>query len=118
MGYINGLSPTAAAIVEASNYALSIVMGGVGDGPWHRMEEFDDELATRKFDNFQFVNFDVVWKQYPAHKRESAFAVHALMEVPDQYKAIKRMNLLGGGACQRPMNSFPTLLGPPRASQR
>lgn len=114
--YVNGLSPTAAAIVEASNYALSIVMVGVGDGPWHQMEVFDDELPTRKFDNFQFVNFNAVWQQYPAHKRESAFAVHALMEVPDQYREIKRMNLLSSGACQKPLNSLPTLLGPPRSS--
>merc|ERR1712093_390664 len=53
---------TARAIIEASEYPLSIVVVGVGDGPWETME--------------------------------ARFALHALMEIPDQYAFIKRAGLL------------------------
>merc|ERR1719401_756223 len=88
---------TKQAIVEASNYALSIVMVGVGDGPWHLMDQFDDDLPERRFDNFQFVEFSKVFDRYPTERRELAFATHALMEIPDQYRAIKCLGLLREG---------------------
>lgn len=83
---------TEEAIVRASNYALSIVVVGVGDGPWELMEEFDDELPARKFDNFQFVNWEEVKENA---KSEAAFALAALMEIPDQYKLIQKLGYLG-----------------------
>eukprot|EP00961_Rhodomonas_salina_P215413 2909495-Rhodomonas_salina.1 len=42
-------------IVEASKYPTSIVVIGVGNRPWGQMDEFEDELPQRKFDNFKFV---------------------------------------------------------------
>jgi hypothetical protein len=93
-GQVNEVKETADAIVEASNYPISIVMVGVGDGPWEQMNEFDDELPQRRFDNFQFVELEAVFKKYSAKDREAAFAVNALMEVPEQYQEIKRLGLL------------------------
>lgn len=90
-GEVTKPAETAKAIVDASSYALSIVVVGVGDGPWARMEEYDDELPARRFDNFQFVNWNAVKEN---HNTTAAMAVAAMMEVPDQYLAIREMKLL------------------------
>lgn len=111
------VAETTRAIVEASNYALSIVMVGVGDGPWHLMDRFDDDLPERRFDNFQFVEFSRVFDKYPAERREAAFATHALMEVPEQYRAVKRLGLLREGRAMPNFRMPPKPCNPPdRAS--
>ena len=87
-GQVSNKQKDIAAIVEASNHPLSIVAVGVGKGPWEVMEEFDDEIPKRKFDNFQFVNYYKTLKE--SENSEYEFAKSALMEIPDQYNYIKK----------------------------
>ncbi|KAH0984931.1 hypothetical protein GBA52_012108 [Prunus armeniaca] len=88
---------TVDAIVAASKFPLSIVLVGVGDGPWDMMKEFDDNIPARAFDNFQFVNFtEIMSKNMPPSRKETEFALAALMEIPSQYKATIELNILGG----------------------
>ncbi|XP_031744136.1 E3 ubiquitin-protein ligase RGLG2-like isoform X2 [Cucumis sativus] len=84
------------AIVEASKYPLSIILVGVGDGPWDQMSECDDKVPGRQFDNFQFVNFtEIMSKGTSPCKKETEFALQCLMEIPPQYKETTRLQLLG-----------------------
>ncbi|KAK8698350.1 hypothetical protein V6N13_114474 [Hibiscus sabdariffa] len=84
------------SIVNASSYPLSIVLVGVGDGPWEDMKKFDDKIPARDFDNFQFVNFtEIMSKNSSPDEKETAFALAALMEIPLQYKAVMELDILG-----------------------
>ncbi len=87
-GCVNDVSETTKAIVDASNYPLSIICIGVGKGPWDEMIKMDDHIPNRKFDNFQFVDYHKLMKKCENEVVE--FAKNALMEIPIQYNYIKR----------------------------
>lgn len=97
-GTVTHEKETADAIVEACAFPLSIVMVGVGDGPWDTMMRFDDGLPQRTWDNFQFVPFTAVTSG--AKHPRATFAVAALQEIPAQYATIRRLGLLGQGQGQ------------------
>uniref|UniRef100_A0A1J3GQE6 RING-type E3 ubiquitin transferase n=1 Tax=Noccaea caerulescens TaxID=107243 RepID=A0A1J3GQE6_NOCCA len=118
---------TVDAIVQASKLPLSIVLVGVGDGPWDMMREFDDNIPARAFDNFQFVNFTEIMSKNKAQSlKETEFALSALMEIPQQYKATLELNLLGrrnGNITERfplppPMDGRSSSYNRPKASSR
>ena len=92
-GQVDNDKETVDAIVEASNFPLSIVCIGVGDGPFDKMVRYDDKLTANKFDNFQFVNYYEVVSQQPEYQ-DVVFAVKALQEIPDQYSFIKEHGYL------------------------
>jgi E3 ubiquitin-protein ligase RGLG len=82
---------TIEAIIEASEYPLSIVMIGVGDGPFDTMVMFDDRLGSKsRFDNFQFVDYHQVVKN--SKTPDLTFALKAFMEIPEQYRLMKKFN--------------------------
>jgi len=111
------MDESVSAIVDASSFPLAIVMIGVGDGPWDTMRKFDDELTDRRWDNFQFVEFNKLNdRNLTDSHREANFALHTLMELPYQYKLAE--NLMGPANRSRVANiiqSIPdfTLKDPP-----
>jgi hypothetical protein len=66
------------------------------DGPWKQMEQFDDSLPRRRFDNFQFVclNTTIAECRKKGIQEEIGFALQALMEVPEQFKIITKLGLM------------------------
>lgn len=94
-GAISSFSANARAVIEASNWPVSIVVVGLGDGPFSDLVEFDARLPERKFDNFHFLEF----RKYEAAAREAArpdlvLAKHLFEEVPSQYKRCRELGYL------------------------
>jgi len=83
------------AIVKASNYPLSIVLIGIGDGPWDMMSRFDDNIPYRAFDNFQFVSFTEQMLKSSSSKKEGDFALSTLMKSAGHFEAASSFQLDG-----------------------
>jgi E3 ubiquitin-protein ligase RGLG len=77
------------------------VYDSVGDGPWNQLRELDVHIPRRQFDNFNYVNFFDTTTNIPDGDPQAAFAIKALMEIPDQYKRIRELKLIGTVAGRR-----------------
>ena len=75
------------AIAEAAKYPLSIICIGVGKVSFDIMEEFDEYIPDRPFNNFHFINLHKLMKECDGNDIE--FAKNALRKLPDQYDFIK-----------------------------
>uniref|UniRef100_A0AC34FUC0 VWFA domain-containing protein n=1 Tax=Panagrolaimus sp. ES5 TaxID=591445 RepID=A0AC34FUC0_9BILA len=99
-GQVTNERATRKAIVKACEYPLSIIVVGIGDGPWNLMRVFDESLPKRPWDNFHFVEFNEIVREHERSStdNELAFAIQSLLEIPDQYAMIRRLGLIGGGS--------------------
>ena len=83
------------AINEATSFPMSIVMIGIGDGPWDEMKDLDDvALPERTWDNFQFVQLDkfATGPDYTiVAEQRDMFQKEILEELPRQYSHARSM---------------------------
>ncbi|CAJ0605367.1 unnamed protein product [Cylicocyclus nassatus] len=94
-GQVTNERATRRAIVQACQYPLSIIVVGVGDGPWEMMRVFDESLPKRPWDNFHFVEYhDIMRRTVGKAEGDVKLAVQSLLEIPDQYRIICELGLL------------------------
>ncbi|PQQ05212.1 E3 ubiquitin-protein ligase RGLG2 [Prunus yedoensis var. nudiflora] len=88
-----------APIIEMARLLLSKAEAStIGDWRWPlgHDEGIDDNIPARAFDNFQFVNFtEIMSKKVDLSRKQTEFALSALMEIPSQYKATLELGILG-----------------------
>ena len=89
---------TEAALNEAAHYPISVIIVGVGDGPWDKLEALDSGWSqTRAIDNVCFVELSKVAAE--ARQRgesiDEALARECLREMPTFISEAKRLKLFG-----------------------
>lgn len=94
-GQVSDIDVNRRALEEASNYPISIICVGVGDGPFGVMDTFDNCVHRSKFDNFNFIEYA---HHFPtkaiSEKEKEDFVFHALQELPEQYTSMKELGYI------------------------
>jgi len=95
-----------AALGKASaEVPLSVVVIGVGDGPFNQAEQFDDYMPPgKRFDNLQFVTFNKINAAVSLEAQQREFFAQAFNEIPRQYRMCKE--ILGYRAPMRRVGFF------------
>ena len=89
---------TMQAFIDASSHALSIIIIGVGDGPWAHLQQLEKYLCNKsKFDNLNFVDYN----QFLAATRtanskclDSEFCLKLFSKLPGQFGSLKQLNYI------------------------
>ena len=126
-GMVDDLDATEKMIRESRRYGVSINIVCIGDGPFGKMNEWDDQLQDKKncldYDNVQTVEFA---KALTAENRNPfRLAYMILMEVPTQYGFVKEHKLLDKWMeqarelrKQHSSQAFPRASAPPQQQQQ
>ncbi|CAL6053048.1 Copine_I [Hexamita inflata] len=85
----------AQALVAASKYPICFVGVGLGKGPFTDLEKFDD-LKDRKFDNFQFVNYNEIVGQSNIHceRPDLVLALAMFKEIPAAVQKMRKAGII------------------------
>ncbi|VDO93595.1 unnamed protein product [Soboliphyme baturini] len=82
-------------IAHAARYPISMIMIGIGDGPWDLMKRYDYMYSRRRFPNFHFINFQQVLEE--SQNPELDFATEVLEVMEQQYVAMTKLGYFDGG---------------------
>jgi E3 ubiquitin-protein ligase RGLG len=95
-GLVDDIDATEQMIRESRRYGVSINIVCIGDGPFHKMNEWDDKLKDKSncldYDNVQMVEFAKALTLENQNPYRLAYMI--LMEVPAQYAFVKEHKLL------------------------
>ncbi|CAL6027831.1 Copine_I [Hexamita inflata] len=82
-------------LIQASKYPICFVCIGVGNGQFTKMKLFDD-LKGRKFDNFQFLQYNEVERkmEFKCERPDQTLALEMFKELPAAIQKMKKAGII------------------------